>query len=98
MSDIIAMTKNGETLGVHSTCVEDHQRIGWTVGGDLPDVDPDVVIDPLDHDNDGKKGGSAKPEGDLAELRVAYQAKVGKKPFAGWDADELRRRMAEAGN
>lgn len=32
----------------------------------------------------------------MAELRKEYQETVGKKPFPGWDADELRRRMAEA--
>lgn len=42
MSDLVAMTKNGETLGVHPTCVEDHERNGWTVGGDLPDDEPDA--------------------------------------------------------
>lgn len=55
--------------------------------------------DPLDHDGDGRKGGSKAPEGDkeeLAALRAEYEAKLGKKPFAGWKADELRKRMAEA--
>jgi hypothetical protein len=46
MSEIVAMTKNGETLGVHSTCVEDHQRNGWTVGGDLPSDEPgDTIVE-----------------------------------------------------
>lgn len=34
---------------------------------------------------------------DLAALRAEYIARVGKKPFAGWKADELRKRMAETG-
>jgi hypothetical protein len=52
--------------------------------------------DPLDHDGDGKKGGSSKPEatGDLASLRAEYQAKCGKRPFMGWDADALREKLA----
>lgn len=33
---------------------------------------------------------------DLAALREQYQAAVGKKPYHGWDADELRKRIAEA--
>lgn len=97
MSDIIAMTKDGETIGVHSTCVEDHQQVGWAIGGKLIE-ELFAVHDPLDHDGDGKKGGSPKPEGDVAALRAEYLAQIGKKPFPGWDADELRRRMAEAGN
>lgn len=34
---------------------------------------------------------------DLAALREQYQAAVNKKPYHGWDADELRKRIAEAG-
>ena len=39
MSNIVAMTKDGATIGVHETCVADHQRLGWAVGGDLPEDD-----------------------------------------------------------
>lgn len=47
-----------------------------------------------DHDGDGKVGGSPKPEGDeLPALRALYQDKLGKRPFMGWDADELRKRL-----
>jgi len=38
----------------------------------------------------------AKPVEDMTELRRLYQEKVGKRPFPGWDAAELRERMAEA--
>jgi len=50
----------------------------------------------LDHDDNGKEGGSVSPEptDDLPALRAEYQAKMGKRPFPGWGADELRRRMA----
>lgn len=51
-------------------------------------------IHPLDHDSDGRKGGSPKPEGDLADLRTAYTEKFGKRPFYGWGADILREKMA----
>lgn len=57
------------------------------------------VIDPLDHDANGQKGGSKAPDGDkeaLNKLRADYQTLVGKKPFAGWKADELQRRIDEA--
>ena len=36
------------------------------------------------------------PADDLSALRDQYQAVVGKKPYHGWDADELRKRIAEA--
>lgn len=36
------------------------------------------------------------PGGDLAALRKEYEAKVGKRPFMGWDADTLRAKITEA--
>lgn len=37
----------------------------------------------------------AAPENkdDLSNLRAAYQAKFGKRPFMGWDRNELAKRM-----
>lgn len=32
---------------------------------------------------------------DIADLRVAYQERFGKRPFMGWDADALRAKIAE---
>jgi hypothetical protein len=54
--------------------------------------------DPLDHDKNGKKGGSkaAKKADDLTDLRKQYQDAIGKKPFAGWDAETLKTKIAEA--
>lgn len=53
---------------------------------------------PLDHDGDGRPGGSPKPEdtGDLATLRAEYAEAVGKRPFHGWDEATLRQKIAEA--
>lgn len=31
----------------------------------------------------------------LSELRAEYQKVVGKRPYHGWDEDELRKRIAE---
>jgi len=60
-------------------------------------VADDATRDPLDHDNDGRKGGAQKQSGDdLAELRKVYEAKVGKRPFMGWDAATLAAKIAEA--
>jgi hypothetical protein len=52
--------------------------------------------DPLDHDGDGRKGGSESGGPDLKELRAEYQAVVGKRAFAGWDAETLREKIAAA--
>lgn len=49
----------------------------------------------LDHDNDGREGGSKAPAGDLTALRAEYQTKFGKRPFNGWDADTLKAKLAE---
>ncbi len=46
---------------------------------------------------DAAPGGTAAPAGapdDIKALRAQYEAATGRKPFMGWDADELRRRMA----
>lgn len=51
--------------------------------------------DPLDHDGDGRKGGSKPAEQgeDLTKLRADYQEVYGKKAFHGWGADELRAKI-----
>jgi hypothetical protein len=33
---------------------------------------------------------------DLAVLRAEYERRMGKRPYHGWDADELRRRIDDA--
>jgi hypothetical protein len=30
---LVSMTKDGETLDVHPSCVHDHFRLGWTLAG-----------------------------------------------------------------
>lgn len=57
---------------------------------------PSLPASVFDHDGDGAPGGSVAPEktDDLANLRAEYTEKMGKKPFPGWDADEIRKRMA----
>lgn len=53
---------------------------------------------PLDHDGDGRKGGS-KPADDSEEmqkLRTKYQEVVGKRAYHSWGAAELQRRIDEA--
>jgi hypothetical protein len=52
----------------------------------------------LDHDDNGREGGSITAAGDggLAALRAEYQAKFDKRPFNGWDATTLREKIAAA--
>lgn len=70
------------------------------------DANPDafVLVDdegkplkasPLDHDGDGKKGGTkAAPKNpELADLRKQYQAKFGKRPSPKWDADAIKAKL-----
>jgi hypothetical protein len=57
-----------------------------------------IAADPLDHDGDGRRGGSPKHDAgdDLTAARAAYQEAVGKRPFHGWSIDELNAKIAEA--
>jgi hypothetical protein len=52
--------------------------------------------DPLDHDGDGKKGGTkAEPKNpELAALRKQYKEKFGKGTSPKWDADTIRAKLA----
>lgn len=56
-----------------------------------------ATSDPLDHDGDGKKGGSKQaPKSDeLSVLRTQYHDKFGKRAFHGWDAKTLTEKLAE---
>lgn len=64
------------------------ERIGKVTRGkikanptDLPaEAAPEVAEEPA-------------PLDEMAELRAQYQDQLGKRPFMGWDADELRERM-----
>lgn len=53
---------------------------------------------PLDHDGDGRPGGSAAPapSDDLKLLREQYRQAIGRPPFPGWSADLLREKIAAA--
>lgn len=67
------------------------------LGYDRRDMSVAETGDPLDHDQDGRKGGSLKPEAtaQLTALRAEYQEKAGKRPFHGWDEDTLAAKIAE---
>lgn len=53
------------------------------------------AADPLDHDGDGRKGGSkpAEETDELTKLRSDYQEVFGKRPYHGWDAAELQEKI-----
>lgn len=55
--------------------------------------------DPLDHDGDGKKGGSkpaADADDELQTLRDEYSELTGKKPHHLWKAERLRAEIDKA--
>lgn len=77
----------------------------------LPPPEPELAermqaaaqqVSPLDHDRDGRPGGSTAPPpaDDLAGLREEYTRVTGKRVFSGWSADQLREKLAahQAGN
>lgn len=87
MSNTVRMirTDDGKTGDIHPDEVEHMIKHGWQ------------VVDPLDHDGDGKPGGSAAPEhtDELAALRAQYADLYGKRPFMGWDAKTLTAKIDE---
>lgn len=73
-------------------------KLGYKLTGS--DVATDDAADKpqLDHDGDGKAGGSIAPEHTdaLKALRDEYREVFGKRAFPGWSADELREKIAAA--
>jgi hypothetical protein len=64
-------------------------RIADRVPGVIPPP-PKAVADAI--------AGKPVPDPALPGLRAEYAEKLGKRAYPGWDADELRRRIAEAAN
>lgn len=64
---------------------------------EIPPI-PAELLARFDHDHDGKPGGStAQPSTDeIKALRATYAAKFGKRPFPGWNAEVLAKKIAEA--
>lgn len=55
-----------------------------------------VALAAFDPDGNGAAGGSSAPGGgDVPALRQEYEKAIGKKPFPGWNAEELRKRIAD---
>lgn len=62
-------------------------------------VDVLDASDPLDHDKDGKKGGSlpaSAADGDIARLRAEFTDLTGKKPHHLWKAERLQSEIDKA--
>lgn len=51
------------------------------------------VVIVSDTEEGGQGGGSKPPADDLAKLRADYLDVMGKKPFNGWSADQLREKI-----
>lgn len=56
---------------------------------------PPALLSQFDHDKNGHPGGSKAPPhtDELKALREEYEAKMGKRPFMGWDTATLREKM-----
>ncbi|MFH5773584.1 hypothetical protein ACHFJ0_04980 [Paracoccus sp. NGMCC 1.201697] len=54
------------------------------------------ILSKLGYDRRDVVAEEPRPD-DLAALREEYQTKIGKRPFNGWGADTLRKKIAEAG-
>lgn len=81
---------------VDNAAAEAQQLAEW--GAEKPRPTPrNALLSPLDHDKDGKPGGSLAGAGDdIATLRSTYKDKVGKRAFPGWSAEVIRERLAKA--
>lgn len=94
MTTLVRVAKDGATLLVHPTTVEDHVHAGWAVSTDQTDVEDIDAVDPLDHDGDGEKGGSVAADPELTALRKQYREKFGKGPGPKWTAEQIADKLA----
>ncbi|MDF3606324.1 hypothetical protein PE067_09350 [Paracoccus sp. DMF-8] len=53
------------------------------------------VLGKLGYERRDMVAEASQPD-DLAELRKEYEALIGKRPYMGWGADELREKIASA--
>lgn len=70
---------------VDNAAAEAEQMAAWTAIAPKPKANP--LLSPV---------RDSVSDNDLPALRIAYKEKTGKRAFPGWDADELRARMAAA--
>lgn len=84
------MLSAGDPIVLDGPAARLYGKIGWATDK------PRARRPQLDHDNNGHEGGSKSPAGDLTALRAEYFAKLGKRPFNGWDAATLREKIAAA--
>lgn len=74
---------------------DESQKLSLMERGWHESVEGALTATNLDHDGNGKAGGSVKHGGtDMAALRAEYTAIAGKRPFPGWDDATLRQKMA----
>lgn len=66
-------------------------RLGYATRHMQADVAAPVVAAPAQEPSTASEASD-----ELSDLRAQYQEIVGKKPYHGWGADELRKRIDEA--
>jgi len=77
-----------------------YARVFGKLGYSRSDLSADQQDEPAAPADPAAPPAPAAPEeasADLTALREQYHAALGKKPFHGWDAAELTKRIAEAG-
>lgn len=72
---------------------------GEKLGTWMEEVKAPVSASPLDHDGDGKAGGSTAPapSEELTGLRATYKSLAKKNYFAGWNIATLKAKIAALG-
>lgn len=80
------MTKAGAIISVDETCVEAHERQGWTVTEQEKPV-ADVVEDAAPEPTDEEKQA-------LKDARADYKDLTGKKAGPAWSVEDIAEKMA----
>jgi hypothetical protein len=82
MASTIRMIRHddGKTGDIHPNEVEHMKAHGWTVAEAAADPDAEKP----------SEGDDERPA-----LRAEYERVIGKKPYMGWTAEELRQKIAD---
>lgn len=99
--DILPARGSLEGVDIHPMHMPLYRAIGYfeITDGEITEGKASAKPDPLDHDEDGKKGGSkpaAESDDGLKELRDQYKELTGKKPHHLWKEDRLQAEIDKA--
>jgi len=86
--DDVAEEDETQPITQEQTAIGDGMKTPITVPAD------DVLREVPAADSEGEKDNSGAP--DIARLRADYTELTGKRPYMGWKADELQKRIDEA--